>query len=71
MYGEPFSITYAFAGQTSKTASLIPKSDHYILKVKVDPTLKDKTLFILSGEILIKKYNYLVKVESTILSFLT
>ena len=47
MYGEPFSITYAFAGQTSKTASLIPKSDHYILKVKVDPTLKDKTLFIL------------------------
>ena len=69
MYGEPFSITYAFAGQTSKTASLIPKSDHYILKVKVDPTLKDKTLFILSGEILIKKYNYLVKVESTILHF--
>lgn len=69
MYGESFSITYAFAGQVSETVPLIPQSDHYILKLKVDPTLKNKTLFILSKNIIIKKYNYLISVESDILHF--
>ena len=69
MYGEPVNITYAFAGQASKTVSLTPRSDYYILKLEVDPTLKDKTLFIWATNQLIEKYNYLVTGDSTIIYF--